>query len=78
MDNKELVEKCLKEILGGGKDYYHDTERALTKAIPIIRADERAKAAKDIGGAISLLFVRSYSACMKRLVEIREALKEGE
>ena len=35
-------------------------------------AKERERIAHDIGGAISLLFVCSYSACMKRLVEIRQ------
>ncbi len=45
--------------------------------IDAVRKEERERIAHDIGGAISLLFVTKYSACMKRLVEIRQALKGG-
>ena len=58
---KEEHESMIKCCVDEGNDAY---KRGATK--------ERERIAHDIGGAISLLFVCSYSACMKRLVEIRQ------
>jgi len=82
LTDKELVEECLlteKELLSLPRNQAQGqteiVEKALLrKAIPIVRKAIAEEIKRELGGAISLLFHRNYSACMKRLTEIHESL----